>query len=385
MKGFTDYIKSLEDRIETLEKLHELPVIYEAEKENDSEEEKEEEEVKGLKMNYYAEWGRYQHKQDITDIDWDNWDYILYAFVLANPTKKDLDDANLRWPPKPYYPELPEGTLTTHDGHAFHDNMKKLGKNSKKTLLSLGGWTLSFNLSKILRTWKTRNTLILSIVDYINKYDLAGFEIDFEYPARKGRSGNKNKSNQYDRRDGIYLRRFFKELRKEMPDKLIMCAVGTAPEVIECYKGCDEYVDYILPMLYNYSGAGWGDEMETHSDIETDKYWLEQFEKVFPKNKIVVGCPLYFNVYNGQNPSGKLTKKPYGQSGRVDIKDVVGKFDIKTNTEEGYDYFTDDEGIKWNGPNIEMKKELAKEYNGIFYWQIALAYDGEKKEYVVNL
>jgi hypothetical protein len=120
-------------------------------------------------FGYFGEWDIYQRSYNVEDIPANQLTHICYAFMLPNPSQADYNTlaANYLFPPKPYSPTIPEGTLTTHDAYAHGLNMSKL-KNLKlrypnvKILISVGGWSLSFTLSKIAANATLKSTFIKS-------------------------------------------------------------------------------------------------------------------------------------------------------------------------------------------------------------------------------
>ena len=236
----------------------------------------------GLKPNttkklfgYFAEWAIYGREFKPNMIPFQKLTHIMYAFMLANPSQQDYDllAANSNFPPKPYYPQLPEGTLTTHDEYAAFQNIidgynGNLGYLSAiktkyphiKILISVGGWTLSWNLSKIFANSTTRRTFVKSSVDFLLKYGFDGLDIDWEFPGTQGIGYNYVDPVN----DPISLTQTLKEMRIEMdsrsPNKYLELTVATSanPEVIKHYKNAEPYLDYLNIMTYDLMG-GWGD------------------------------------------------------------------------------------------------------------------------------
>ncbi len=55
-----------------------------------------------------------------------------------------------------------------------------------KVLVSVGGWTWSGNFSDMALTRASRKRFIDSAVGFVNRYQLDGLDIDWEYPGQKG-------------------------------------------------------------------------------------------------------------------------------------------------------------------------------------------------------
>src|SRR6478752_7379538 len=82
---------------------------------------------------------------------------------------------------------------------------------SLKILISIGGWAWSENFSDAVLTDSSRKYFAESAVEIINKYQLDGVDIDWEYPTIPGEEGN-----IYRPEDKQNFTLMFKELRLEL-------------------------------------------------------------------------------------------------------------------------------------------------------------------------
>src|ERR1700722_6174474 len=97
----------------------------------------------------------------------------------------------------------------THDAENFAAlNSLKHDNPHLTVLVSVGGWTWSGNFSDMALTKKSRNLFIESAVKFVQKYNLDGLDIDWEYP---GMAGNNNRFRPDDNQNDPLLLR---ELRK---------------------------------------------------------------------------------------------------------------------------------------------------------------------------
>ena len=110
-------------------------------------------------FGYFSEWSIYDRQFSVDMIRAKQLTHIVYAFMLPNPSQTDFNtlSSNYPFPPKPYYnpPTIPEGKITYHDEYAATQNISKLKTlksmyPSIKILISIGGWTLSWTLSKVV-------------------------------------------------------------------------------------------------------------------------------------------------------------------------------------------------------------------------------------------
>ena len=312
---------------------------------------------------YFSEWSIYDRQFSVSQIPVNLVTHILYAFMLPNPSQADYDllKRNNPFPPLPYRapPAVPEGQLVFHDEYAGQGNITNL-KNLKaqnpnvKILISIGGWTLSWTLSKIAANPTLRNTFIKSSVDFVINNGFDGIDIDWEYVGVQG-IGYNYVDPVNDTPNFITM---LKEMRTYMdqrsPNKHleITAAMGCNPGVINNYRGTEPYMDYILLMTYDFAGS-WGNGGH-HSGLynnpagDMDPQWnayraVENAKNIgYPINKICMGCPIYGRGWQRivpNNPSlpifGQSTGGPApsysgsagepGMSSWRHLRDVVNK------------------------------------------------------------
>ncbi|WP_433982858.1 glycosyl hydrolase family 18 protein [Tunturiibacter empetritectus] len=95
-----------------------------------------------------------------------------------------------------------------HDAENFAAlNALKHANPSLTVLVSIGGWTWSGNFSDMSLTRQRRKIFIESAVQFIEKYELDGLDIDWEYP---GMSGDNHRFRPEDKQNYTLL---LKELR----------------------------------------------------------------------------------------------------------------------------------------------------------------------------
>ena len=284
-------------------------------------------------FGYFSEWSIYGRTFSVEKIPVKNLTHIVYAFMLPNPSQGDYDifKRNNSFPPLPYYPppKKAEGVLTTHDEYANQINIGKL-KTLKiqnpniKILISIGGWTLSWTFSKIMKDKTLRQNLIKSSVDFIINNGFDGIDIDWEFVGKQGIGFNyvdvKN--------DGPNFVIFLQELRNEMnirsPNKYleITAATGCDPVVINNYKGTEPYMDYLLLMTYDFSGS-WDNYAGNLSGLYYDPNSkmdpsfnvhssVENAKKIgYKPEKICIGVPIYGRGWSNVQPID-ISKGIYG-------------------------------------------------------------------------
>jgi chitinase len=326
---------------------------------------------KKIIMAYFTEWSIYNRKYDINKIDGNKITHLLYAFMFPHPNKGDLTRAKLKFPPSPYNEkEQKEGALRTHDRVAFINNMEKLRQWKKKyphvkILMSIGGWTLSFNLSKVFAKSLLRKNFIDSVGDLYDTYDfIDGIDIDWEYPSIKV---NNNIVSSNDNKNFV---RVLKELKGYYPEMLLTCAIGMGKEKLPHYKDIDKYCDYVLCMLYDYSGNWDGNNITHHSPVDNGKNSMKGGYKMlldnnFNKNKLIFGIPAYWRG-NGKS----LSPNDDNEDGYTSWKYIKDKF-----YNHGIGSLKSPNGM-WYGDTmntLERKLEYVKQegIKGVFFWELS--------------
>jgi chitinase len=187
---------------------------------------------------------------------------------------------------------------------------------SLQVLISLGGWLWSGQFSDAALTPESRSRLIESVVAFVERYDLDGLDIDWEYP---GQVGAGNRFRPEDGRDYTLLlaelrRRFDREERQLGRPLLLSVAAGSSDEFLEHseMRQVARLVDTVNLMAYDYYEPG--DERITgnHAPLYTDPADPKQvsadtsirhFEHAgVPADKIVLGVPFYGHIWGNVAP-----------------------------------------------------------------------------------
>jgi GH18 family chitinase len=372
-------------------------------------------------MGYLAQWDIYGRNYQIKDIPGDKLTHIMYAFCLPNPNQEDYDllKKNYPFPPLPYYapPKLAEGAFAIHDEYAFETQVSEFASLKKKyphlkICVSMGGWSLSWNMSKIMKDKILRNIFITTSIDAIIKYDFDGFDLDWEFPGRQGVGYNYVDEVN----DRINLEIFFKELRTELkrriPNKYIEVSVATGcnPIVLEQYKNCAEYLDYMNLMSYDYYGS-WGDgghnsplydnPLQKATDNKFNAHDSVQIIlKYFPPEKVALGIPFYGRGWSklekdpakpnapiifGLNKGGPGVTKSVNTGGEPgltcwkDLRDWVNKspnievFDDVSKTNYCNNPSTGETWTYDNPKSVAIKSKYVNQYKlaGVMIWQLS--------------
>jgi len=212
-------------------------------------------------------------------------------------------------------------------------------------LVSVGGWTWSGRFSDMALTKASRKVFLDSAVAFVEKHQLDGLDIDWEYP---GLVGNGNKFRATDKQNYTLL---LKELRtrfdvegKRLHRHLVTSiAVGGGGDFVEHTEmgEVQKYVDTVNLMSYDYYSPGGDKTTGNHAPLFVDpadpkKVSADDSVKTYlaagvPKSKIVLGVPFYGKAWsqvgaaeNGLFQPGKAAKEVFLNYGYI-AENMMGK------------------------------------------------------------
>ncbi|MBR4809864.1 MAG: tyrosine-protein phosphatase [Bacteroidales bacterium] len=203
---------------------------------------------------------------------------------------------------------MPDPSLLTHINYSFahiksdfesldiksESRLKKIaglkkGNPSLKVLLSVGGWEAG-NFSEMAADPKHRQAFCDNCLAAVNKYELDGIDLDWEYPTSSAAGIS---SSPDDTKNFNYL---LSDLRKTLGDgKLITMASSANAKYVD-FKTATQYLDYVNIMTYDmgkppYHNAGLYKSGKTQRSC--DESVQAHFNAGVPYEKIVLGIPFY--------------------------------------------------------------------------------------------
>ncbi|MCZ4243983.1 glycoside hydrolase family 18 protein [Pedobacter punctiformis] len=331
--------------------------------------------------------GGYKGLADVTKIAAEKLTHINYAFVNVKGNRAFLnreatDTVNLR-----------------------NLNKLKLKNPDLKILISIGGWAWSENFSDAALTDTSRKAFAASAVKIIEKYNLDGVDIDWEYPAIAGEQGNVFRPE--DKQNFTFM---LKELRLELDSleqlhkakKMLTIAVGGFTNFIR-HSEMDkvhQYLDYVNLMTYDFYNVDFAGH---HTNLyNSKKYPAENYaDKTFreflaagvPANKLVMGIAFYSRSFTLKENSIKglgdsVLSSRYGK-GYTFIKDslinqkgftayhdkeAVASYIYNPATRE-YMTYDDEKSVK-----EKCKYVLKNNMGGVMFWE----YDSDLNGYLLN-
>ncbi|KAH9109229.1 hypothetical protein AeMF1_015665, partial [Aphanomyces euteiches] len=316
---------------------------------------------------YYVEWAIYARNFNIFDMDWSKVTHINYAFgkPTVNNTVAITDSwASLekKWPD--------HGDSTTDSGNNLYGNLgqafkQKLQNRGTKMGLSLGGWSLSDQFSRIASSAESRKTFVKSAVKLMEDVGLDFIDIDWEYPVE---GGNDIPHSPDDIANLVLLLQDFREEFKTLPFKAELSVASPAGP--EKYRHWDfpaicGLLDFINIMNYDFSGS-FSNYTDHHANLYLDpnhppgdKFSTHRAVQDYinggcPSEKIVFGIPAY----------GHSDYKVLPQAGATEY------YDEKVGATYSYDPVAKT-FISYEGPkSLAQKLDYIKKYNlgGTMFW-----------------
>ncbi|MDJ0682914.1 MAG: glycoside hydrolase family 18 protein, partial [Xenococcaceae cyanobacterium MO_167.B52] len=275
-----------------------------------------------------------------------------------------------------------------------------------KTLISIGGWTLSGKFSEIALTDASREKFAKSAVDFMTKYGFDGLDIDWEYPVSGGLASNTYRP-QDKQNYTLLLQELDEQLQiqeaKDNRDYLLTIASPAGFDKIQNYElaAMSQYLDFFNVMTYDYNGA-WqkttghnaplyanpNDPSANGSKYNVDYTIQTYLNEGVPADKIVLGAPAYGRTWTGVgSDSNGLFQSATGagagtwEQGVIDYNDLYNKIQTDSNYQVYWDdasqvpyvyneqqkFFSTYENVE----SMKLKLDYIKENNlgGTFFWE----------------
>jgi chitinase len=159
-------------------------------------------------ITYFAEWAIYGRNYIVSDLPATALTHINYAFAKIDDNGEVAIVDAWAATDKPFGDDTWDTPLRGN----FHALIKLKEKYPYlKTLISVGGWSLSDKFSDAALTDASRQKFAKSAVAFMKKYQFDGVDIDWEYPVSGGLPNNK-----YRPEDGANYVLLCKELRAQL-------------------------------------------------------------------------------------------------------------------------------------------------------------------------
>jgi len=354
--------------------------------------------VTGKKVvGYFAEWGVYSRNYHVKNIETSGSAAILttivYAFGNVTNGQCAIGDSYADYDKAYDAAGSVDGVADTWDTGALRGSFGQLRKLKKmhpglKVVWSFGGWTWSGGFPQAAANPTAFADSCYALVKdprWADVFD--GIDIDWEYPndcglscdTTSGFSGYKNIIQALRNRFGS--------------NALVTSAIGAAASKINAadYVGAAQYLDWIMPMTYDYFGAfnpkgptAPHSPLYDYSGIPTAGFYSDAAiqllkAKGIPANKILLGVGFYGRGWTGvaqAAPGGSATGPATGtvEPGIDDYK-VLKASCPATGTVAGTAYaFCNGNWWSYDTPQtLTGKMDYVNQQNlgGAFFWELS--------------
>lgn len=324
---------------------------------------------------------------DETLIDAKKLTHINYAFV-------DVKDS-LAW----------LTNISTDTTNFRKLNYLKKDNPDLKLLISIGGWSWSENFSDAVLTESSRKKFAKSSVEIVDRFNLDGVDIDWEYPGLRG------EDNVFRTEDKENFTLMFRALREELNELskktnktyLLTTAIPCFSHFIEITQmgKASEYLDYVNLMAYDFYVAG--DTAGHHANLfasenydkedSGDRAYKEYTKAGVPAQKLILGLPFYgrswfmktddnFGINRGVDSVTRGGGYTYLKDSIITKKEFVRHWDDKAKAPVLWNAATRQMISYDDEESVKYKCEYVKKNNmgGVMFWQ----YMSDPKEYLLD-
>lgn len=285
-------------------------------------------------------------------------------------------------------------------------NTLKLVNPDLKILISLGGWSWSDQFSDAVLTGSSRKKFAESCSALVEKYDLDGVDIDWEYPGLRGED---NIFRPEDKQNFTLMFAAIREALDQLKIKsgkeyLLTSAVAGFDAFLDHTEMAEaaKYQDYINVMCYDYftggPKAGHHSNLFPPADYDEDRSAQKDIDNFLkagvPPEKIVFGLPFYGRSWIVKDTTDHGINQPVEQVMRgggftflkdslIEKRGFIRYWDEQAKSPYLFNHnlsqlvvYDDEESIAWKCRYV-FENRLA----GVMFWQ----YASDPKEYLLDV
>ena len=280
-----------------------------------------------------------------------------------------------------------------------------------KILVSVGGWLWSGRFSDVALTENSREIFAQSVADFVDRYNLDGLDIDWEYPNQTGAG---NIYREEDIENFTLLMRASREKLDQLATEnkkkeayLLTIASGADLTYIQNTRlgEVHKYLDFINIMSYDfYNGlhstsghhANLYQSKARHSgNISVKESVQLHLNAGVPLKKLNIGIPFYGRIWEGVNPNQKGLYQQAGSTGQIIYYRKIKENILRNNK---FSRYWDKDAVApylWNPgdsifisyddeESIQIKTDYVKKsgFGGMMFWEYTDNPDGELLEVI---
>ncbi len=253
-------------------------------------------------------------------------------------------------------------------------------KNPSLTvLISVGGWLGSGNFSDMALTKQSRRLFIESAVKFIDRNQLDGLDIDWEYPGQIGAG------NRFRQEDKHNYTRLFEELRKRFHKEekrlhrrlFLTSATGASSSFLENTEmgKVQRYLDTVNLMAYDYYEPTDDAVTGNHAPLFTDpsdpkKISADRSVREFEQAEVE-------DVDHGLFRPGKEVPNAFAQYGNIQATMINNGFTRYWDAVASVPYLYNSQGkifVSYEDPEslaLKCKYVLNNKLRGVMFWEYA--------------
>lgn len=206
-----------------------------------------------------------------------------------------------------------------------------------RTLLSVGGWDYSRNLSLAASGPERRRIFAETAADLMEEHGFDGLDLDWEFPVSGGKEGTLHSPQ-----DGENYRLLLREVRRELDVRgaaagrryLLTAAVAPGEDFLENVRPADlaESVDHLFLMGYDLGGpwdrqVGFSAPLSAPSEQPSVRRGVEAYLAAgVPPEKLVLGVPFYGYLYQVSGPGEEAPGGPFRSGQSVGYDTAVSRY-----------------------------------------------------------
>ena len=225
-----------------------------------------------------------------------------------------------------------EGSKTVYyidtRGAGSIDKLSELHQYGIKVCLSLGGWhtdmTFWDTYKNASSTEENRKMVANSVLEVMEKYQLDGIDMDWEYPK------DPDKENFT-----LLMKEISNTLKAKYPSYLVSAAVpcGSWALARYDYKELNKFMDYFYIMTYDLDDDG--SNITKHlTDLYTSKYGAQVLVNAgVDKKKVVFGIAFYGRLFNGVKNTNHGLNQPYESKSSITYQRIVNEYLNRVGTD----------------------------------------------------